>query len=140
MLLEAKWVSTDQQHRGYGIGTKPDFKKGRVFLWLDFITFENKFTTKLKAMKHSANIYQIIFAALLILKIGEVSTYADFSWFLIISPLIIGTINSYFLRALEATGITKKTKEALLEMYVAAVKRRVTNRELKKLLKEQITK
>lgn len=87
-------------------------------------------------MVSKLNLYQLIFALLLVFKMGDVPGY-NFSWFVVVSPLIIGSINGYIWSLIEATGIPARTKEGLLEAYVANLKKRTYKKELKKLQDEQ---
>lgn len=88
-------------------------------------------------MGSKTNLFQWIFIALFVLKIGEVRGYADLSWLTVAAPLIIGSILNWIYRLLDDTGILARTKEAALMMYVEDLKKRVIKKELNKLKKQQ---
>lgn len=90
-------------------------------------------------MTNKLNLYQLIFALLLVLKMGDVPGF-EFSWFVIISPLIIGSINGFVWRLLEATKLPEKARNQMLGMYLNSLNKRVAKRELKKYKDEQTAK
>lgn len=87
-------------------------------------------------MTTKLNVYQLVFALLLVLKIGNVPGY-EFSWFVIISPLIIGTIHGFIWRLLEATKLPEKAQNEILGIYLNNLKKRTIRKSLKEFENEQ---
>lgn len=102
-----------------------------------FAIFEKKFKHKFTVMISKLNLYQLLFAALFILKIGDVGKYADFSWWWVFTPFILGVMHSILMWFLNVMQISEKVKQEAAKVYLDAVQKKATKRAIKEIEKEQ---
>lgn len=86
-------------------------------------------------MTKKLNVYHILFAAFLTLKLGHVGEFAGWGWFWVVLPMIIGTIHSFVVRLLDNLGLPDMTARATMDMYLTRVRKRETKKEFKRLQK-----
>lgn len=86
-------------------------------------------------MVNRLNLYQLIFAALFILKIGDVGKFEHFSWLWILAPLVAGTIHGYIYKLMVIMGIPQGATEATLEIYLESVRKKATKRAIEDMKK-----
>lgn len=83
------------------------------------------------------NLYQLLFAALFILKIGDVGKYADFSWWWVFTPLILGILRNVITWFLSAMQIPEKIRQEASMLYLESVRKRATKKAINNIKKEQ---
>lgn len=86
-------------------------------------------------MINRLNIYQVLFAALLLLKIGEVGKFADFSWWLVLLPYFLGLAHNFLMWTMRLMNI--QFEDEIAQMYLDTVRKRASKKAMKDLIKEQ---
>ena len=88
-------------------------------------------------MINKLNVYQVLFAALLLLKIGEVGKFADFSWWVVFAPYMLGCLHSLLMWTFHLMEIPDKFRQEAGIIYLDTIRKRATKRALKRIQKEQ---
>ena len=88
-------------------------------------------------MINKLNLYQLLFAALFILKIGDVGKFADFSWWWVFAPFVLGALHTFLSWVAKAMELPEKLRDEIGITYLDVVRRRATRKALKSLQKEQ---
>ena len=102
-----------------------------------FAIFEKNFKTKFITMVNKLNLYQLLFAALFILKIGEVGKYADFSWWWVFLPFLLGVLHSGLMWVAETISLPERMRSEVANAYVETIRKKATKKAIKEIQRKQ---
>ena len=86
--------------------------------------------------KRGLNLYELIFGAFLVLKLAKLTPIADWNWFFILLPFIIGKLHRFFVWVYEGTKLREEIADLLSETYVDIRAKQIAKKTLKEAKKQ----
>lgn len=82
------------------------------------------------------NMFKMITAALIVLKLGHVGHYAEMDWGFILSPLAFGILCSYLGAIVDGVKLRERIVDAAAEAYMQHKRDKIIKQEREKLEKQ----
>ena len=89
-----------------------------------------------KMTKRAINIYELIFGAFFVLKLAKLTPIADWNWFFIFLPFIIGKLHRFIIWVYEGTKLRQELADLLSETYVDIRAKQIAKKTLKEARKQ----
>ena len=86
--------------------------------------------------KRGLNLYELIFGAFFVLKLAKLTPIADWNWFFIFLPFIIGKLHRFFIWVYEGTKLRQELADLLSETYVEIRAKQIAKKHLKETRKQ----
>ena len=85
--------------------------------------------------KRGANMFELIFTAFFILKATKTGVVEDWSWWLIVLPLVINFVVKFFSWIVDTLGIKRSADVAIQDFYVSRIRQKAIEKAKKEFLK-----
>ena len=86
--------------------------------------------------KRGINLYELVFGAFFVLKLAKLTPIADWNWFFIFLPLIIGKLHRFIIWVYEGTKLRQELADLLSETYVDIRAKQIAKKYLKEARKQ----
>lgn len=82
------------------------------------------------------NMYQLLFVAVLLLKLSGVTPFEGWTWWAVFSPLVIGSLAGYINSILKIIDFRGTFRDVVLQIHAEGTYKRAVRREVRRQEKE----